>query len=315
MPVHLVNFSGGKDSTALYLLAMERLGDDFTPVFADTQHENEHVYEQVERIPRLTGGPKIKVVCADFSADFVRRRENIRKKWPGKHNVSTERIEQICAALHPTGCAFLDLCLLRAGFPSPLARFCTDRLKIQPIKEQVCIPVWRAGKSIIQWLGNRREESPARARQTTFARPSGATRTDGVMRLFRPLLDWTLDDVVGMHRRHNVPMNALYQLGASRVGCMPCIYARQDEIRLLGEKFPDDVERVRWMEREVSKVAVGGVATLLYQKRLPGFTGELNPDHGIDAQIAHAKDRHLRRGGNTQDLFEPSGCEAGYCHS
>ena len=40
----VLSFSGGKDSTAMYLLALEQ-GVDFLPVFADTGHEHDLTYE------------------------------------------------------------------------------------------------------------------------------------------------------------------------------------------------------------------------------------------------------------------------------
>ena len=69
----VLSFSGGKDSTALYLLALEQ-GVDFLPVFADTGHEHELTYDYVRNISRLTGGPEVKWVRADFSAAFARKR-------------------------------------------------------------------------------------------------------------------------------------------------------------------------------------------------------------------------------------------------
>lgn len=38
--VNIISVSGGKDSTALYLLAIEFFGKDFIPVFADTGNEH-----------------------------------------------------------------------------------------------------------------------------------------------------------------------------------------------------------------------------------------------------------------------------------
>ena len=55
----VLSFSGGKDSTAMYLLALEQ-GVDFLPVFADTGHEHDLTYDYVRNISRLTGGPEIK---------------------------------------------------------------------------------------------------------------------------------------------------------------------------------------------------------------------------------------------------------------
>jgi tRNA(Ile)-lysidine synthase TilS/MesJ len=46
--IRIVQFSGGKDSTALVLWAREQWGDDFTPVFCDTGWEHALTYEYVE---------------------------------------------------------------------------------------------------------------------------------------------------------------------------------------------------------------------------------------------------------------------------
>ena len=51
----VLSFSGGKDSTALYLLALE-LEVEFIPVFADTGHEHPITLDYVRALPRLTGG-------------------------------------------------------------------------------------------------------------------------------------------------------------------------------------------------------------------------------------------------------------------
>ena len=67
---HVVNVSGGKDSTATYLLAME-LGRPFQAVFADTGHEHPWTYEYVRDLPRRTGGPEIHWVKADFTDRFA----------------------------------------------------------------------------------------------------------------------------------------------------------------------------------------------------------------------------------------------------
>ena len=42
---HIVSISGGKDSTALLLLALERETPNLEVVFADTGHEHAQTYE------------------------------------------------------------------------------------------------------------------------------------------------------------------------------------------------------------------------------------------------------------------------------
>lgn len=81
MKQHVLSFSGGKDSTAMYLHAMES-GRDFLPVFADTGNEHEITLDYVRDLPRRTGGPAIRWVKADFSDDFERKRRFIAEQWP-----------------------------------------------------------------------------------------------------------------------------------------------------------------------------------------------------------------------------------------
>ena len=78
---HLVSVSGGKDSTAVYLLALES-GRPFRAVFADTGHEHEATYEYVDRLHERTGGPKVETVRADFTRQLQTHRAYILAHWP-----------------------------------------------------------------------------------------------------------------------------------------------------------------------------------------------------------------------------------------
>lgn len=49
--IHVVSMSGGKDSTATALVAME-MGYDFVGAFADTGNENEITYEYIDFLER-----------------------------------------------------------------------------------------------------------------------------------------------------------------------------------------------------------------------------------------------------------------------
>lgn len=242
-PQHLVSVSGGKDSTAVYLLALES-GRDFRAVFADTGNEHEAVYEYLAALPGLTGGPPIETVRADFSRQLAQHRDYLLREWP-KQGIPDHIVEQAAALHEPTGNPYLDLCISKGRFPSRMAQFCTGELKEIPITEQVVLPMLRTGP-VLQWIGIRADESRNRAKQPRFNRHESGSY------LWRPIFHWTVDDVWAMHRKHGIQRNPLYKMGMGRVGCMPCINCRKSELRTIAKLFPDHIDRIERWEAVVS---------------------------------------------------------------
>lgn len=134
-------------------------------------------------------------------------------------------------------------------FPSRLVRFCTRDLKVRPIS-QYLRSLMDQGHDVINAVGVRAAESAARADLPEYEWQDGYD-----CELWRPLLRWTEQDVIEIHRRHGLRPNPLYLLGAARVGCWPCIYARKSEIRLIAETDPARVVRLRVLEEEVGVTA------------------------------------------------------------
>jgi len=89
-----VSCSGGKDSTALLLWAIENL-QDIKPVFADTGNEHEWTLEYIDYLEQATG-------------------------------IKIERVRN--------SLTFFELCKKKKIFPSPRIRFCTGELKMKPIR-------------------------------------------------------------------------------------------------------------------------------------------------------------------------------------
>lgn len=137
--------------------------------------------------------------------------------------------------------------ILRKGmFPSRTRRFCTVELKVKPLKAHIARRAAETGRPVVSVIGIRRAESKAR----TFALEwDGERYDDGTfVTIWRPLVNWTAEDVAAIHRRHGLPMNPLYALGAARVGCWPCINARKAELRLLGRTDPSRVAEIAELE-------------------------------------------------------------------
>ena len=97
--IRVVQFSGGKDSTALVLWARAHFGDAFTPLFADTGWEHPLTMAYIEHIDRtVLGGRLVRVRSAKY-ADME------------------------------------DLVTRKGRVPSAKARFCTEELKVIPTRD------------------------------------------------------------------------------------------------------------------------------------------------------------------------------------
>jgi len=131
-------------------------------------------------------------------------------------------------------------------FPGRMHRYCTSELKVRPLNAYMAEvdPEWRA----IVALGIRADESKARADALEWEHDGN----DMERWTWRPLVRWTLDDVIAIHARHGLAPNPLYLRGATRVGCWPCIHARKAEIRMVADESPGRIDEIRVLEAELS---------------------------------------------------------------
>jgi 3'-phosphoadenosine 5'-phosphosulfate sulfotransferase (PAPS reductase)/FAD synthetase len=301
-PIHnVINMSGGKDSTALAIVALERNTPNLRFVFADTGHEHAQTYEYVEYL-RGALGVEIEAVRADFTHAIERKRETVQTKWR-TDGVSEDVIERALSVLHPSGNPFLDMCLAHGRWPSTVGRFCSKELKHKPI--QALIDSMAEGaQAVVSWQGVRADESRARRdlpeRDVEFGTWEPEPR--GLL-IYRPIIAWTVEDVFAAHRRAGIEPNPLYAQGMSRVGCMPCIHSRKAEVREIAARFPEEIERLEEWERLVGMASKTGAG---------GFF-ELSKGNGIRDVIEWSR---TTRGGSQYDLLalteEPTMCSSIY---
>jgi 3'-phosphoadenosine 5'-phosphosulfate sulfotransferase (PAPS reductase)/FAD synthetase len=304
--IRVVSISGGKDSTALYIRALEH-GRPFRAVFADTGNEHPFTYEAVRLLAERTGGPEVETVRADFSVQIARKRGYISTVWPTQ-GISDRIVERALRVLEPTGNPYLDLCIWKGRFPSARAQFCTEELKVRPIDQLVTRPLLAAGGLVISWQGVRAAESFARSLLPVRQRLVSHQDLPGRLYAFRPLLRWSIEDVWAIHAKHNVPRNPLYDLGASRVGCWPCINCRKSELALISRLSPDAVDRLEEWEAIVSEASKRGCATFFSVHDDPLFADVAGDQidrkkHGIRSRVEYAK---TSRGGLQRQLFDPA---------
>jgi len=230
--------------------------------------------------------------------------------------ISDGGIQQAIAALEPSGNAFLDLCLIHGRFPSKQAKFCTGDLKMEPLM-LTRRPIWEAGGCTVDWVGERAEESPGRAKKPEL---EWERLPKGVRVTSRPIHKWSADDVFAIARRHGIKPNPLYLMGASRVGCWPCINCRKKEVALVARHTPEKIDQMREWERRVSMVSRrdadgdGGWATFFAADKVPGDSDDWGRA-SIDKVVEWSA---TNRGGAQFDLMaaidaaSPLACDSEY---
>ena len=210
----------------------------------------------------------------------------------------------------------------KQSFPSRLGRWCTSLLKIEPLQAYHL----SLGVDTVSAVGIRAEESFSRSKMTELEdTPFEAGSWGGW--IWRPLLRWTLEDVLEQHSRHGIPLNPLYLSGHDRVGCYPCIFSQKEEIRLIAERAPERIDLIRRLEdaatasRKVANAA--WVPTAARPVRYPWevatfFQGRRTDKHGGVLTIDRAVEwsRTDRRGGSLLMAPPTGGCMRwGLCES
>src|SRR6185295_10663374 len=164
----VVSVSGGKDSTALILALLEAVDRGEIPrhlirfAFADTGWEAPETYAYLDYL-RTTLKIEIDVVSVDGGM-----RARIRH---------------------------------RAGFPGRMQRWCTRELKIDPLRAFHDRLIEETGVDTISAMGIRAAESESRSKMAEWEDEPEGPRSWGGW-LWRPILQWSIEDVLTIHNHH-----------------------------------------------------------------------------------------------------------------
>jgi 3'-phosphoadenosine 5'-phosphosulfate sulfotransferase (PAPS reductase)/FAD synthetase len=311
--IHVVSVSSGKDSDATLLMALQRFPKErVRAVICDTGNEHELVWEHIAYLERRLG-IKVDVLRADFTAElaakrmFIARDQRTRRDDKGRRlRWSNKAKRRALAAMQPSGNPFLDLCMWKGRFPSRKAQFCTQELKTAMMVQYQQALV-EQGHRVVSWQGVRRDESPNRRNAKKFERLNPRTYA------WRPLVDWTAEQVFAFLAAFDVEPNALYRLGMGRVGCMPCINAGKVELREIAMRWPAHLQRLSDWERRVSDCSKRGFATFFVDAHPAKDRRVIFADLNVWSRIEWAK---TTRGGQQYDLLstneEPKDCASAY---
>lgn len=312
--MHVVSVSGGKDSAATSIVALEtQPRESLRFVSCDTGNEHDNWHDYLAYMERTLGISINILPKRDFSEQIERKREYVVNHWQ-KKGASQVDIDRATRALQPTGNPFLDLCIWKGRFPSRKAQFCTQELKTIPMVEYQmglidageCEAVW-------SWQGVRIDESEARrARLECPVHPSFSKffeEQGAGIYTYRPILRWKAEDCFEAHRIYGLEPNPLYKEGMGRVGCMPCINAGKDELLQISKRFPHHIDRIEYWETSVGMASKRMEASFFAD---PDREAHLNK-RGIRNMVEWSK---TKRGGQLMDWIriteEPKACQSAY---
>lgn len=309
--IHCVSISGGKDSAATAIVALETQPREWLRfVMADTGNEHDITLEYRHTMERVLG-IDIALIRANFDREIAGKKEYVLTHWAAK-GVPAWVVERAAAILVPTGNPFLDLCLWKGRFPSRRAQFCTQHLKTLPLVEfQMGFIERGEAEAVWSWQGVRLDESDARRikHQGTGACVRSFDVMGGGIFNHRPILRWTVADVFEAHRLVGLPPNPLYTQGMTRVGCMPCVNCGKDELLAISKRFPEVISRIAEWERLVGLASKQGES---------GFFMDPDRDAHLDKRGIHkmVEWSKTKRGGQLMDWIriteEPRACESAH---
>jgi 3'-phosphoadenosine 5'-phosphosulfate sulfotransferase (PAPS reductase)/FAD synthetase len=205
----------------------------------------------VERCDR-SGVPRDRLVVAH--ADLG------RVEWPGTRELAEEQAAHyglaFVAVARPQG-DLLDHIARRGRFPSPSARYCTsDHKRGQVLKVFTRLADRSRARGvrvcrILNCLGMRAQESPARARRPPFA--LNALASNGRRRVddWLPLHAWTAEEVWARIRASGVRHHPAYDLGMPRLSCCFCIFSPRSALLLAGKHNPELLTQYVAVERQI----------------------------------------------------------------
>jgi len=145
----------------------------------------------------------------------------------------------------------LDHIEQRGMFPDSQARYCTSdhkRSQVYKLFTKLARETWpdhlrfgdlRPPVRILNCMGIRAQESPARAKRLPFYRDGMASNGKRHVDQWLPIHDWKLPAVWARIKASGVPYHYAYDLGMPRLSCCFCIFSPKAALLLAGKHNPE----------------------------------------------------------------------------
>jgi len=231
MTKHIITFSGGKDSLATIIWAKKNI-NNFEVVFCDTGWEHEKTYQHILEVEAWLGFEIIRLRSCKY-ADLP------------------------------------DLTIKKGRFASTKARFCTEELKVKPMIDYIL----SLNCDVVVYQGIRADESNNRSKMRPqdeyfryYFEPYKIDK-NGVpvyysyrkkeivnycdkysVDVVRPIFLLSVEQVFENIYSAALKPNPLYFDGFTRVGCFPCVQCNKSEIKIISERYPETISKIRNLE-------------------------------------------------------------------
>ena len=177
--------------------------------------------------------------------------------WPGTiPHIQTTLPEGVPLILAPvaSGKTLLERVEERGKWPSSSIRWCTSDFKTSPIQRELRRYLKTRPRFVgrlVNAMGMRAEESPARARKAPWRRNDRMSVAGREVRDWLPIFDLTAEHVFRIIRDAGQTPHPAYLQGMSRMSCVFCIMASRSDLRTAAQLQPDLYRRYAALERRI----------------------------------------------------------------
>ncbi len=220
---YIVAYSGGKDSTATLLWALENLPfERLQVVYNPTGAAWPAIPSYLHLVEGITG---IEILHVRAGAHPLPRGRIERQPWVAATNL-------------------FDMVRARGKWPSFWQRYCTQYLKTWPLR------LYAAGcDDPLLIFGHRASESRHRAKLPVFCSDTARVMRRYQFPNFHPVLHWSQAEIQHLLESYDVPPNPVYD-HATRCGCWCCPLAPTYQILNFCRLYPDMAQRWADLEQE-----------------------------------------------------------------
>lgn len=143
----------------------------------------------------------------------------------------------------------------RGMWPSSKARYCTSDHKRGQVARVITFLVNELGLKrparVLNCMGMRAQESPARAKKLPLERDVRASNGRRTVDIWLPIHHWTETEVWDSIRASGVPHHWAYDAGMPRLSCCFCVLASKSALVRAAQLLPDLAAEYRRVEMKI----------------------------------------------------------------